>query len=59
MAAPLATTACLAWPAEVDRRSPTFATFAPDRATPGGPAVPFQTPGAPLRWVAGLRWERE
>jgi len=44
----------------LDRRSLTFATFAPDRASPpGAPAVPFQTPGAPLRWVAGLRWERQ
>ena len=35
----------------------TFGTFAPDGRIAGQPIVPFLTPGLPLRFVAGIRWE--
>jgi iron complex outermembrane receptor protein len=41
----------------LDHRFETFGTFAPDGRSPGQPVVPFLTPGAPRRIVAGLRWE--
>ncbi len=41
----------------LDQRYETFGTYAPDGKAPGQPVVPFLTPGAPLRVVAGLRWE--
>ncbi len=37
----------------------TFGTFAPDGRFPGNPIVPFLTPGPPLRFTVGLRWELE
>jgi iron complex outermembrane recepter protein len=41
----------------LDNRYETFGTFAPNGRIPGQPIEPFLTPGAPLRVVAGLRWE--
>jgi len=35
----------------------TFGTFSPDAKTAGQPIVPFLTPGLPLRFAAGVRWE--
>jgi outer membrane receptor protein involved in Fe transport len=41
----------------LDATYQTFGTFAPDGRVAGQPIVPFLTPGAPLRVVAGIRWE--
>jgi len=43
----------------LDARYETFGTYAADGKAPGQPVVAFLTPGAPLRAVAGIRWELE
>ena len=35
----------------------TFGTFAPDGRTAARPIVPFLTPGRPLHFVLGIRWD--
>jgi outer membrane receptor protein involved in Fe transport len=40
-----------------DTKYETFGTYATNGRAPGQPIEPFLTPGAPLRLVAGVRWE--